>query len=88
MSENEDLKNVSVQDIQRKLDELARSRVNPDTRMQCKVCWWIYDPQEGCPEWCVEPGTPFNDLPEEFTCPDCGHPKSVFLPADDDMNHD
>ena len=52
--------------------------------MQCKVCWYIYDPAEGCPEENILPGTPFRDLPDEFVCPDCGHPKSAFIPADED----
>ena len=65
------------------LAALARSRVGPETRMQCKVCWYIYDPAEGCPEWQIEPGTSFADLPDYFTCPDCGHPLSSFIPAEE-----
>ncbi len=65
------------------LDALARSRVGPETRMQCKVCWYVYDPAEGCPEWQIEPGTSFADLPDYFTCPDCGHPLSSFIPAEE-----
>lgn len=72
-------------DIYKVLDELAMQRVADDTRMQCKVCWWVYDPQEGCPEWNIEPGVPFKDLPEHFCCPDCGHPKTAFYPVEDDI---
>ncbi|MBS1374418.1 MAG: rubredoxin [Sutterella wadsworthensis] len=50
--------------------------------MQCKVCWFVYDPEEGLPEFGIEPGTPFNDLPEDWTCPECGHPKASFIPAE------
>ncbi|MFR6359229.1 MAG: rubredoxin [Sutterella wadsworthensis] len=37
--------------------------------MQCKVCWFVYDPEEGLPEFGIEPGTPFNDLPEDCDLP-------------------
>ncbi len=75
---------VSGADLDRVLEELSLSRIGPETRMQCKVCWWVYDPAQGCPEWNIEPGTSFRDLPESFSCPDCGHGKSSFMPADDD----
>lgn len=70
-------------DILRLLDEAAKARSLTASRMQCRVCWHVYDPAEGCPEWNVEPGTPFAELPEDFTCPDCGQPKSAFLPMDE-----
>lgn len=37
---------------------------------RCTVCGWIYD--EG------KEGTPFNDLPDEYTCPVCNAPKDAF----------
>lgn len=64
------------------LEELNRERIGPQTRMQCKVCWYVYDPSEGCEEWDIEPNTPFNDLPEYFSCPQCGNEKAVFLPCE------
>ncbi len=85
MTQNDSSMLVSGMDVQDRLDELQRQRIDADTRMQCKVCWYVYDPAEGCPEWLAEPGTSFLDLPEEFCCPDCGHPKTAFLPADDDI---
>ena len=62
------------------LEELYRQRIDEATAMQCKVCWYIYDPNLGCEEWDIEPGTPFNALPEHCTCPQCGNDKSMFLP--------
>jgi rubredoxin len=47
--------------------------------MECKVCWTVYDPAEGDPEWPVPPGTPFADLPAEWRCPTCDGPKEQFL---------
>jgi rubredoxin len=29
-------------------------------RLECKICWWVYDPREGDPVWQIEPGTPFS----------------------------
>ncbi|MDH5362683.1 MAG: rubredoxin [Aigarchaeota archaeon] len=44
----------------------------------CKVCGYIYDPADGDPVAGVSPGTPFEDLPEDWVCPACGAPKSEF----------
>ena len=38
----------------------------------CDVCDWVYDPEKGLPEEGIEPGTPFDDLPDDFECPECG----------------
>lgn len=72
-------------EVEALLDKYARDRVGAHTRMQCKVCWYVYNPDEGCPEEAVDPGTPFLDLPDDFVCPDCEHPKTAFLPLDDDQ---
>lgn len=44
----------------------------------CVTCGYIYDPAEGDPENGVEPGTPFEDIPEDWTCPACGVGKEYF----------
>jgi len=44
----------------------------------CQVCGYIYDPKEGDPENGVEPGTPFEDLPDDWVCPVCGAEKTEF----------
>ena len=44
----------------------------------CDVCGWEYDPELGAPESGVAPGTPWEDVPENFTCPLCGVDKSQF----------
>ena len=71
--------------IDKVLDRLNRERIGPQTKMQCKVCWYVYDPQEGCEELDIPPGTAFNDLPDYFTCPGCGNEKSGFLPFPDNQ---
>lgn len=44
----------------------------------CDVCGWVYDPEVGIPEAGIAPGTPFEELPEDFECPLCGVGKSDF----------
>lgn len=44
----------------------------------CVVCDWVYDPEEGLPDEGIEPGTSFDDLPDDFECPECGVGKEDF----------
>ena len=48
----------------------------------CNVCGYIYDPSEGDPESGIDPGTLWQDLPEDWICPVCGAPKDQFTPMD------
>ena len=48
----------------------------------CALCGWEYDEETGSPENGIEPGTAFEDLPEEFVCPLCGAGKEDFEKAD------
>lgn len=47
-------------------------------RYGCIVCGWIYDEDEGDENLGIAPGTKFDDLAEDFTCPDCGVEKDQF----------
>lgn len=44
----------------------------------CDVCGYIYDPVVGDPENGIEPGTSFEDIPEDWVCPLCGVGKDEF----------
>ena len=55
------------------LKTLEASRIKPETRMQCKVCGFVYDPAEGCEE-----------IPDNYDCPACGCPHHSFIVLDDD----
>lgn len=44
----------------------------------CDVCGYVYDPEAGCPEQGVAPGTPWEDVPDSFVCPVCGVEKDMF----------
>ena len=46
-------------EVEAMLEQTRNARIGDDTRMQCKVCWHVYDPEEGCPEQGIDPGTPF-----------------------------
>ncbi|MDR2736171.1 MAG: rubredoxin [Gracilibacteraceae bacterium] len=49
-------------------------------RFECSVCGYIYDEAVGLPEKGLAPGTKWEDLPEDFVCPLCSAPKTVFKP--------
>ena len=44
----------------------------------CDVCDWVYDPAVGDPDNGIAPGTPFEELPDDFVCPLCGVGKDQF----------
>jgi len=44
----------------------------------CDVCGWVYDPAKGDPDNGIEPGTAFEDLPDDWVCPECGAGKDLF----------
>ncbi|MCU4371237.1 rubredoxin RubA [Acinetobacter ursingii] len=46
-------------------------------KYQCIVCGWIYDESEGWPQDGIAPGTKW-DIPDDWTCPDCGVSKADF----------
>jgi rubredoxin len=48
----------------------------------CNVCGYIYDPAEGDSEGNIPPGTPFEKLPDDWTCPVCGASKEDFSPEE------
>ena len=50
----------------------------------CGVCGYVYDPAEGDSVRKVEPGTPFEELPENWRCPFCGVKVDKFKPVEDD----
>ena len=47
-------------------------------RWECIVCGLIYDEKDGWPEDGIAPGTKWEDVPDDWTCPDCGVGKEDF----------
>ena len=48
----------------------------------CDVCGWVYDPAKGFAKGGIEPGTSFEDIPDDFECPECGADKDQFSPEE------
>ena len=44
----------------------------------CTNCGYVYDPEVGYPEHDIQPGTPFEDLPDAWVCPVCFASKDQF----------
>ena len=47
-------------------------------KYQCRPCGYVYDPEKGNPDSGIEPGTAFEDLPDDWRCPTCGVSKDMF----------
>jgi Rubredoxin len=46
----------------------------------CTVCNWVYDEEKGDPDNGIAPGTSWDDLPEDYVCPECGVGRDMFEP--------
>ncbi len=44
----------------------------------CTLCGYVYDPEVGDMDNGIQPGTKFEDLPDDWICPDCGASKDAF----------
>ena len=52
-------------------------------RYKCTACDYVYDPAKGDPETGVAPGTPFEEIPDDWACPLCGLSKEAFRPMEE-----
>ncbi|NMM27154.1 MAG: rubredoxin [Glaciimonas sp.] len=55
------------------------TKLAPGTSLECKICWWVYDPAEGDPVWQIPTGTPFSQLPSHWRCPNCDGAAEQFM---------
>lgn len=60
------------------------ARIGRATRLECRICWYVYDPLQGDPVWQIAPGTPFTDLPAHWSCPNCAAEQAQFMVLDDE----
>ncbi|MHB1677255.1 MAG: rubredoxin [Sulfuriferula sp.] len=44
----------------------------------CVVCGFIYNEAQGCPDDDIVAGTRWEDVPINWTCPECGARKEDF----------
>ena len=47
-------------------------------RYVCTICGYVYDPEQGDPDNDVDPGTKWEDVPDDWECPVCGAGKEDF----------
>lgn len=47
-------------------------------KYECSVCGYVYDPEDGDPDNGIEPGTKWEDVPDDWVCPVCGASKDQF----------
>lgn len=69
--------------IKKKSKQTLNQGATSMKKYKCLMCGYIYDPKAGDPENGVAPGTAFEDLPDDWVCPDCGVGKEEFEPIED-----
>ena len=47
-------------------------------KWRCLICDFVYDEALGMPSEGIAAGTRWEDVPDTWTCPDCGAGKSDF----------
>jgi rubredoxin len=62
------------------------AKIGDATRLECKICWYVYDPAQGDDYWQIPAATPFTRLPEHWTCPNCDGAKDGFMVLEDDAD--
>ncbi len=72
-------------DYEKEPEEPTEDEKTPEVKGQkyrCIVCGYVYDPEAGDPISGIAPGTAFEDIPDNWTCPICGVTKADFVPLD------
>lgn len=59
------------------------ARLSDDSKLECRICWYVYDPVAGDPLEQVPPGTAFRELPGYWRCPQCDAEPDKFLPVEE-----
>ncbi|MCF8235332.1 MAG: rubredoxin [Bacteroidales bacterium] len=68
---------------EKKVEEQQKQQLEQShKKYQCVICGYIYDPAEGDPDGGIAPGTPFEEIPDDWQCPVCGVSKSDFNPME------
>lgn len=49
----------------------------------CELCGWVYDENLGARALDIEPGTTFDEIPDDFECPRCYATKEAFSEVDE-----
>jgi flavin reductase (DIM6/NTAB) family NADH-FMN oxidoreductase RutF/rubredoxin len=81
--EKDKLAAYKTEEIKPKTETPAPKADGKDWRKyRCIVCGHVYDPTEGDIPAGIKPGTAFEDIPENWTCPICGVTKEDFVAVD------
>ena len=57
----------------------ARAVTGRGRAWMCLICGWVYHEAEGAPAEGIAPGTAWEDVPDDWECPECGAVKSDFV---------
>jgi len=55
------------------------AQLTAESQLECRICWWVYDPAVGDPVHQIPPQTPFSALPADWSCPNCAGQRDAFL---------
>lgn len=58
-------------------------KINSQTKLECKICWWVYDPQIGDESQQIPIGVSFSELPDFWSCPICANDRDKFIIIDE-----
>ncbi|VUT24787.1 MAG: Rubredoxin [Candidatus Methanolliviera sp. GoM_asphalt] len=61
-----------------KEEKEEKKEVLKTAKYRCSVCGYVYNPEKGDPDSGIDPGTPFEELPDDWVCPVCGVGKDQF----------
>lgn len=61
-----------------KVENKAKKETEDLSSYTCNICGFQYDPADGDPALGIPPGTPFEDLPDDYRCPICNAAKDYF----------
>lgn len=56
-----------------------RSAADDHVCLECRICWYVYDPAEGDAMDQIPAGTPFRKLPAHWRCPQCDASQDLFV---------
>lgn len=49
------------------------------SKWECEICGFVYDPEIGLKRDNIKPGTDFDDIDDDWVCPDCQVGKEYFV---------
>ncbi len=76
-------KNAPTYIDKKKIRSSEKKEASAGKKYKCSVCGFVYDPAVGDPDGGIPPGTPFEDIPDDWQCPVCGVSKSEFRPLEE-----